>query len=231
MRLQQAGVAIQTDTPLAGIDRIHVADPFGNRIELVEPTPQPLPEFRINDRHRLRIPTARDADELFRTVDANRTYLMQWLPWLPAVTGPADSRRTIEAGLRQFANHQGFHAVICLDEQIIGSIGFHGIDWNNRFTSIGYWLAESDQGRGLMTASCRALIEHAFTAWNMNRIAIRCATGNRHSQAIPERLGFTREDVQREAEWLYDHFVDLINYALLRRDWTNGATRESHSSV
>lgn len=218
-RLEQAGVTIKTDTPLAGIDRIHVSDPFGNRIELVEPIRQPLPEFRINDRHLIRIPTAADADELFHVVDANRTYLTQWLPWLPAVTGPADSRRTIEASLRQFANHQGFHAVICFDQQIVGSIGFHGIDWNNRITSLGYWLAESHQGRGLMTASCRAMVEHAFTAWEMNRIAIRCATGNVRSQAIPERLGFTREDVQREAEWLYDHFVDLINYAVLRRDW------------
>lgn len=70
-----------------------------------------------------------------------------------------------------------------------------------------------------MTASCTALIEHAFTTWNLNRIAIRCAAGNVRSQAIPQRLGFTREGVQRQAEWLYDHYVDLIYFALLRSDW------------
>jgi catechol 2,3-dioxygenase-like lactoylglutathione lyase family enzyme len=35
--LQLAGVAVVTDEPLAGYERIYVADPFGNRIELLEP--------------------------------------------------------------------------------------------------------------------------------------------------------------------------------------------------
>ena len=35
--LQQAGVPIITDEPLPGYNRIYVADPFGNRIELLEP--------------------------------------------------------------------------------------------------------------------------------------------------------------------------------------------------
>jgi len=35
-RLAAAGVTITTDEPLAGFDRCYVADPFGNRIELLE---------------------------------------------------------------------------------------------------------------------------------------------------------------------------------------------------
>jgi len=35
--LQQSGVPIITDEPLPGYNRIYVADPFGNRIELLEP--------------------------------------------------------------------------------------------------------------------------------------------------------------------------------------------------
>jgi catechol 2,3-dioxygenase-like lactoylglutathione lyase family enzyme len=35
--LEAAGVPVVTDEPLEGYDRIHVADPFGNRIELLEP--------------------------------------------------------------------------------------------------------------------------------------------------------------------------------------------------
>ncbi|MEO6026435.1 MAG: VOC family protein [Candidatus Binatia bacterium] len=36
-RLRDAGVDV-TDNPLAGYFRVYVADPFGNRIELMEPT-------------------------------------------------------------------------------------------------------------------------------------------------------------------------------------------------
>jgi catechol 2,3-dioxygenase-like lactoylglutathione lyase family enzyme len=35
--LENAGVAVVSDEPLEGYDRIYVADPFGNRIELLEP--------------------------------------------------------------------------------------------------------------------------------------------------------------------------------------------------
>src|SRR5579864_6756845 len=37
LRLQQAGIAVVTDEPLEGYKRIYVSDPFGNRIELLEP--------------------------------------------------------------------------------------------------------------------------------------------------------------------------------------------------
>ncbi|MEM9564762.1 MAG: VOC family protein [Actinomycetota bacterium] len=38
-RLRAAGVAIGDDEPLDGFDRVYVDDPFGNRIELMEPNP------------------------------------------------------------------------------------------------------------------------------------------------------------------------------------------------
>ena len=35
--LQRAGVVVVTDEPLPGYNRVYVHDPFGNRIELLEP--------------------------------------------------------------------------------------------------------------------------------------------------------------------------------------------------
>jgi len=36
-RLRSASVAVVDDEPLAGYDRVYVTDPFGNRLELMEP--------------------------------------------------------------------------------------------------------------------------------------------------------------------------------------------------
>ena len=55
----------------------------------------------------------------------------------------------------------------------------------------------------------------------LNRIEIRCATQNVRSRAIPERLGFKEEGLIRDAEWLYDHYVDHIVYGMLESDWVN----------
>ena len=37
VRLREAGVPLADDEPLEGYDRVYVSDPFGNRIELLEP--------------------------------------------------------------------------------------------------------------------------------------------------------------------------------------------------
>jgi muramoyltetrapeptide carboxypeptidase len=37
-RLRQAGHAVDRDTELAGHRRLYTADPFGNRLELIEAT-------------------------------------------------------------------------------------------------------------------------------------------------------------------------------------------------
>lgn len=38
-RLREAGVDLVDDEPLDGYDRVYASDPFGNRLELLEPTP------------------------------------------------------------------------------------------------------------------------------------------------------------------------------------------------
>jgi ribosomal-protein-serine acetyltransferase len=70
-----------------------------------------------------------------------------------------------------------------------------------------------------MTKSCIAYINYAFNELKLNRVEIRCAVENSKSRAIPEGLGFKNEGTIREAEWLYDHFVDHIVYGMLARDW------------
>jgi ribosomal-protein-serine acetyltransferase len=160
-----------------------------------------------------------DSEPLFAVVDANRAYLRRWLPWLDGNQSPSDTLAFIQSVRRDASNYSGFATAIRVDQQIAGVAGFHAMDWNNRTVSMGYWLAESYQGRGIMTRSSRALIDLAFAALNLNRITIACAVENTRSRAIPERLGLKHEGVLRDAEWLYTRFVDHAIYSLLQREW------------
>ncbi|MBI1177116.1 GNAT family N-acetyltransferase [bacterium] len=167
-----------------------------------------------------------DTDALFQVVDANRAYLRRWLPWVDSSLSVEDTRKYREISARQHAAREALQVVILLAGEPIGMVGFHRFDWANRSTSIGYWLAEAHQGHGYMTSACRALIEIVFSTWELNRIEIRCAPGNTRSRAIPERLGFRIEGTHRSAEWLYDHFEDLVVYSLLADEFTSSkATR------
>jgi ribosomal-protein-serine acetyltransferase len=174
---------------------------------------------KISDRQELHLIQATDAEELFALTDSNRDYLRTWLPWLDWITEVADTQKFIQSSLQQFANNQGFVAVIRAEGSIAGVIGYNEIDWQNQIGYIGYWLAASYQGQGMITTSCQAIINYGFFKLNLNRIVIACASQNQRSRAIPDRLGFKHEGTAREAEWLYNHFVDHEIYALLKRDW------------
>lgn len=89
----------------------------------------------------------------------------------------------------------------------------------NAKTSIGYWLGAEFEGRGIMVRSCRALIDYLFKELKLNRVEIRTAPGNKKSQAIPKKLGFTEEGTIREYEKLYTQFVDHVVYSMLAKDW------------
>ena len=175
--------------------------------------------YRLSDDLVMRPYEESDAEELFTLADGNRAHLRPWLSWVEIVQEVEDERKFIRAARERHAREDGFQAGIWEAGKLVGGIGFHYVNRPNRKTEIGYWLAEHAQGRGIMTRACRAMVDQAIRGWGLNRVLIYCATENRRSRAIPERLGFTMEGICREAEWLYDHFVDLAQYAMLAREW------------
>ena len=160
-----------------------------------------------------------DAEPLSRLTAANRAYLAEWLPWAAGEGGVEVHREFIRRTQRQVAEDDGFQTVIVDGGAIVGTIGFHRVDWVNRATSLGYWIAEASQGRGTVTEAVRALTTHAFAVWKLNRVEIRAAVGNTRSAAIPLRLGFVPEGVLRQSERHGETFKDIAVFSMLAADW------------
>ncbi|GAB4074723.1 GNAT family protein [Barrientosiimonas marina] len=175
--------------------------------------------IKVNENISLKLLEKKDTNELFALVNESRNYLREWLPWVDNMKQETDYEPMIEMWLKQFASNDGFQAGILYKGKMVGMVGFHGIDWSNSKTSIGYWLSEGYQGNGIMTETVRALVNIAFTEYKLNRIEIRCGVKNRKSKGVPERLGFKQEGIIRDAEYLYDHFHDCILYSILSREW------------
>jgi ribosomal-protein-serine acetyltransferase len=163
--------------------------------------------------------TVEDAEVLFALIDRDRSHLRRWLPWVDLTLAPNNARNFIVMSLEQARNHNGFQCAIVDGERILGTIGLHSVDWPNRKTSLGYWLSSAATGRGAMTAAVRYVVSHCFDVLKLHRVEIRCAVHNSKSRAIPVRLGFIEEGVLRESEWLGDHFVDHVVYAMLAPAW------------
>jgi ribosomal-protein-serine acetyltransferase len=177
--------------------------------------------FRLSDGADLevRVVEAADAAPLFALIDHNRPYLREWLGWVDGTHGVADMVNFVQRSQEQFAMHNGFQAGIWYQGALTGVIGYHYLDWQHRQTEIGYWLAPQFQGHGIMTRACHLLVDYAICALGLHRVQIRAAPENRKSRGVPERLGLVQEGVQQQAEWLYDHFVDLVVYRALAGEW------------
>ncbi len=173
----------------------------------------------VNHHLKLRMLTARDAEPLYKITEESREHLKKWLPWLNDIRSASDSMSFIKNSFQVYNNRQGIIAGIFFEENLVGVIGFNTLDFRNNIGYIGYWIAESWQGKGIMTKSVKALITYGFSELSLNRIDIRVAKKNKPSRAIAERLGFISEGVIREAEWLYDHYVDHVIYGLVKKDW------------
>jgi ribosomal-protein-serine acetyltransferase len=175
--------------------------------------------FVVNGEIELRILEVRNAEEVFKQIDKNREYLSKWLPWAKD-SNLENTKEFIQTELNRFAKNKGFTCGIFYKNVFVGCIGIHEIDWNNKKTSIGYWIGEDFQGRGIMTEAVKSIINYSFKVLVINRIEIRACTENLKSRAIPERLGFKHEGTVRQAELNNKHFYDHEIYGLIAGEWT-----------
>lgn len=173
------------------------------------------------DRLGVRPLEAEDAAELYALIEANRDHLARWMPWAAEQDLAGTERFVVEAG-QQLLEENGFQAKVEPEGEIAGIVGFHKIDWVNRNTSIGYWLAEDAQGSGTMTTVVRAVLDHAFYEWELHRVEIHCAPENHRSRAIPEHLGFREEAHLRETERVGGRYLDSVVYGMLAEEWGSG---------
>lgn len=176
-------------------------------------------EWRIDDDLTLRQWEQHHAEAMFALTSANREHLRPWLGWVDDESTIDDTRDFIRMSQQQSADNSSWSVGIWYRGALAGTVAHHRIKHVHRSVALGYWLGAAFEGKGIMTRTCRAFIGETFATLGLNRVEIRAATGNTHSQRVAERLGFTREGQIRDAEWLYDHYVDHAVYGMLARDW------------
>ena len=175
--------------------------------------------IKIDNSITLELIDHRHAEMLYELVKINRLHLREWLPWVDHMRTVDDFRRYINSSKQRYANHLEMGYVIMAGNEMIGRLGLYNIDLANKSASIGYWLDKEWRGKGIITRCCKAVIAEGFTRLHLNRIEIRAATGNYKSQAIPERLGFKKEGIIRQGEFVNNDFIDLYVYSILKEEW------------
>ncbi|MBW9157761.1 GNAT family N-acetyltransferase [Clostridium tagluense] len=141
------------------------------------------------------------------------------LPWVSSTKCVDDIVPFIKGAQKQYVSGEGFKAILMFQGNYAGFIGYYNVDLNRKSASIGYWLGEPYQNKGIMTKALKIFIDYAFNEMGLNKIEILIAEENFKSRALPEKYGFKEEGIVRDAECLNDKYVNHILFGILKSEW------------
>ena len=175
--------------------------------------------LKVKNDTKLRLFAEEDAGEILQLVKGNYEHLRPFLHWVTIDYSLESAREFIRQAQKAAAENTSQTFGIFYHEKIVGVISFVKLNWNSKRAEIGYWIDKNCEGKGIVTESCRVLINYAFEELGMNRIEIRCATENVRSRAVPERLNFKLDGILRQSEWRHTRFFDMAIYSMLAEEW------------
>jgi ribosomal-protein-serine acetyltransferase len=132
--------------------------------------------------------------ETHRLTIANLDRLRRWEDWAHGDQTEEAARAYTRIQLAAFAEGRSLPLAILQDGAVVGSLGAR-IDPQRETAELGYWIDAAAEGRGLVTRSVQAVVDHLGSERGVHRFEIRTAVHNGRSRAVAERCGFALEGV------------------------------------
>jgi RimJ/RimL family protein N-acetyltransferase len=104
-------------------------------------------------------------------------------------------------------------------QKIVGDLGIHFFDAENKQIEIGCTLNKNFQNKGFATESLERVIDYLFRDLNKHRIITSIDPDNKKSIQLVERIGFRKEAHFIESLLIDGKWVDDLIYALIEKDW------------
>jgi RimJ/RimL family protein N-acetyltransferase len=108
---------------------------------------------------------------------------------------------------------------------LIGDIGIHFMDSENKQVEVGCTLNRDYQGNGYATESLRTIIDYLINTLDKHRVIASIDPRNSNSIRLVERLGFKKEAHFVESFFSNGKWQDDLVYALLAREWRKAMIR------
>lgn len=106
------------------------------------------------------------------------------------------------------------------DDELMGVVGIHNIDWIHRHGDMSIVVGNRDYwGQGIASEAISVVCEHAFSKLNLHKLTAGLWEPNVPCRRAFERSGFVVEGTMREQFFCEDNYVDEIRLGLLRSDW------------
>jgi N-acetylglutamate synthase len=174
----------------------------------------PVPTIRVNDEIVLTPFDWTDQPELIRLLNAT-TWYSQQMPLIPHPYTAENARSWVtRCMLQTYDGEQSRGWAIRQAGEFIGGIGLSDIKASGSH-EMGYWLAQSQWGQGIMPAVVRSLTAFAFREYPIEKLFARVFHTNPASARVLEKAGYTLEGTLRRHLVHQDVPRDVLYYGML----------------
>jgi len=159
-----------------------------------------------------------DAPDLF-AIFGDPEVMRYWST--PALEDP-QAARDLAREIQQYFDRRGLFQwglVRPGNDRVIGTVTLSNLDVQNRRAELGYALARSEWGNGVMSEVLPVPVRFGFETLDLHRIEADVDPRNPASFRLLERLGFKKEGYRRESYILNGEIQDAMLYGLLKREF------------
>jgi [ribosomal protein S5]-alanine N-acetyltransferase len=133
---------------------------------------------------------------------------------------------------REFLQHRVMHQQVAAERrefellivekssnELVGGVGLRVHDSDALSGDLGYVLARSRWGQGIVPEACRKLLELGFGGFGLHRIYASADARNLQSQRVMAKLGMRREAHFQQDQWVKGAYRDTVVYALTEDEY------------
>ncbi|WP_038172736.1 GNAT family N-acetyltransferase [Vibrio pacinii] len=149
------------------------------------------PDYQIiTQQLTLRLIDAPESDKLQDCILASPS-LHHWIDWCHCDFSSQEAERFLLATRLNWVKGDayGFGVFCRTTDELIGMVAINELYHTFNMASIGYWIADKYQGKGLAKKAVNALIEFCFSQLKLTRIEVVCDPNNLASQKLIEACG------------------------------------------
>jgi len=116
--------------------------------------------------------------------------------------------------------------IIKYNEKPVGLISLSNIDYNNKTTEWGFYIADdSVRGKGIGSASLYKLMEYVFDEMNFNEMHTKVLENNPKAMRLYEKFGFKSEGKLEEKIVRDGKHINVFLFGILNKEWKNTKKR------
>jgi [ribosomal protein S5]-alanine N-acetyltransferase len=149
-------------------------------------------KFKEMDTDRLRLIklSQEHGEDMYAYASCEET--VRYMSW-PSHGSPEQTARFIDLAQELYEGEMHYDWAIWhrKDKKMIGTIGLHGLDRDNNGAEMGFIIAKSYWGMGLVHESAQRLLRFCFEEMDFSLMKAYCDPDNHGSERVLEKLGMT----------------------------------------